>query len=33
MRIPLAEIQDRMRAGEITHALVIAAFYWHGLRA
>ncbi|MDJ0973315.1 MAG: NUDIX hydrolase [Planctomycetota bacterium] len=33
VRIPLAEIQDRMRAGEITHALVIAAFYWHGLRA
>ncbi|MDJ0522837.1 MAG: NUDIX hydrolase [Planctomycetota bacterium] len=29
--VPLAEIPDRMRSGEITHALVIAAFHWYGL--
>ena len=26
--VPLAEIPDRIRSGEITHALVIAAFHW-----
>lgn len=31
VRVPLLDIPGRMRAGEITHALVIAAFYWHGL--
>ena len=29
--VPLAEIPARARAGEINHALVIAAFYWLGL--
>lgn len=26
--VPLAEIPERMRSGEIDHALVIAAFHW-----
>ena len=26
--VPLSEIPDRIRSGEITHALVIAAFHW-----
>lgn len=29
--VPLKEIPERIRRGEITHALVIAAFHWHAL--
>lgn len=32
-RVPLAEIPDLIARGEIAHALVIAAFYLHGLEA
>lgn len=28
VRVPRAEIAERMRSGEIDHALVIAAFHW-----
>jgi ADP-ribose pyrophosphatase len=29
--LPLSEIPERIRAGEISHGLVIAAFYWYEL--
>jgi len=32
VRVALADVPDLIRAGEITHALVIAAFHWLGLR-
>ncbi len=31
VRFPLAEVPDRVRSGEITHGLVLAAFYWYEL--
>ena len=31
--VPLAGIPDRIRTGEIDHALVVTAFHWWGLRA
>ena len=30
--IPLTDIPKLIQRGEINHALVIAAFYWHSLR-
>ncbi len=30
--VPLVSIPDRIRAGEITHALVVVAFHWLALR-
>ena len=33
LRIPLAEVEERVRRGEIDHALVLAALYHHALRA
>lgn len=32
VEIPLAEIEDRVRRGDITHSLVICALYWLHLR-
>ena len=29
--VPLAEIPERIRKGEITHGLVLSAFYWYEL--
>ena len=31
VRVPRAELPERVRNGEITHALVLAAFHWYGL--
>jgi len=30
--VPLARIPDLIRAGDITHALVVVAFHWLALR-
>lgn len=30
-RFPLAEVPERVRRGDITHGLVLAAFYWYEL--
>ena len=31
VRFPVSEVPGRVRAGEITHGLVLAAFYWYEL--
>jgi 8-oxo-dGTP pyrophosphatase MutT (NUDIX family) len=31
VRVPMVEVPDLVRAGTISHALVIVAFYWHDL--
>jgi len=31
VRFPLAEVPERVRSGQITHGLVLAAFYWYEL--
>ncbi len=31
VKFPLAEVSERIRTGEISHGLVLAAFYWYEL--